>query len=92
MAVTKAAGPGNRRAKTGGADMSLGDKIKTLLGKHGDKVDEAIEKVGDMADRKTGGKYAERIDQVQRQAKKAVDEAGRPHGGPPEGGTAGPHA
>ncbi len=69
--------------------MSFADKIKTLLGKHGDKIDEAIEKAGDMADRKTGGKYSGQIDAAQRQVKKAVDEAGRPRGGPPEGGTAG---
>lgn len=69
--------------------MALGDKIKTLLGKHGDKIEKAIDKAGDMADRKTHGKYAERIGAAQRQAKKAVDDARREGGtetGPSGGG------
>jgi hypothetical protein len=50
--------------------MSIMDKVKDFLGKHGDQVDKAIEKAGDMADKKTGGKYADKIDMAQEQARR----------------------
>ncbi|MEV5707817.1 antitoxin [Actinoallomurus sp. NPDC052274] len=60
--------------------MSFMDKVKNLLGQHGDKVDEAIEKAGDMADRKTGGKYSRQIDTAQEQAHRYVERSGgQPH-------------
>ncbi|MEV4138944.1 antitoxin [Dactylosporangium sp. NPDC049742] len=42
--------------------MGLIDKAKDLVGKHDDKVDEGIEKAGEQADKRTGGKYTEQID------------------------------
>lgn len=45
--------------------MSFLDKAKDLLAGHDDKVDEAIEKAGDVVDDKTGGKYAGQVDQAQ---------------------------
>jgi hypothetical protein len=53
--------------------MGFLDKAKDLLSKNADKVDTAIDKVGDVVDDKTRGKYASTIDKVQDAAKKAVD-------------------
>jgi hypothetical protein len=50
--------------------MSFLDKAKDLVDKHDDKVDQALERAGDEADRRTGNKYGEHID-------KGVDEAQR---------------
>lgn len=41
--------------------MGIFDKAKGLLGQHGDKVEGAVDKVADMVDEKTGGKYADQI-------------------------------
>ncbi len=48
--------------------MSFLDKAKDLLDKHDDKVDQALAKVGDEVDKRTGNKYTAQID-------KGVDEA-----------------
>ena len=48
--------------------MSFLDKAKDFLDKHDEQVDKALEKVGEQADQRTGGKYTEHID-------KAVDAA-----------------
>jgi hypothetical protein len=53
--------------------MALLDKVKDLLSKNKDKVDTAIDKAGDMVDKKTQGKYTQHVDKVQDAAKKAVD-------------------
>ena len=53
--------------------MSFLDKAKDLLSKNADKVEQAIEKAGDVIDQKTQGKYADTVDKVQDAAKKAVD-------------------
>lgn len=47
---------------------SFFDRVKDLADQHDDKVDAALEKVGDVVDEKTGGKHTEHID-------KAVDAA-----------------
>ncbi|MFI7434395.1 antitoxin [Micromonospora haikouensis] len=38
------------------------DKAKDLADKHDKQVDQGIEKVGDMADQRSGGKYDKQID------------------------------
>jgi hypothetical protein len=38
------------------------DKAKNMADEHDDKVDQALGKVGDQADQRTGGKYTEQID------------------------------
>jgi len=61
--------------------MSIVDKMKAFLGQHGDKVDKVVDKAGDMVDKKTGGKYADKVDKAQEQAKKTTGqwgEQGRP--------------
>jgi hypothetical protein len=50
--------------------MSFLDKAKDLIDKHDDKVDQALEKVGDEVDKRTDHKYTSNID-------KGVDEAQR---------------
>jgi len=44
--------------------MSFLDKAKDLLGKHDDKVDQGIEKVGDLVDEKLPGQ-SDKVDQAQ---------------------------
>jgi len=48
--------------------MSFIDKIKDLANDHDDKVDQALEKLGDEIDKRTDHKYSGQID-------KAVDVA-----------------
>jgi MT0933-like antitoxin protein len=45
--------------------MGLLDDAKKFIHKNDDKVDQAIEKAGDLVDDKTGGKYADKVDKVQ---------------------------
>jgi MT0933-like antitoxin protein len=56
--------------------MSMMDKMKSLLGQHGDKVDKVVEKAGDIVDQKTGGKYADKVDKAQEQAKRTTERWG----------------
>ena len=48
--------------------MGIFDKAKDALSGQEDKVDAGIEKVGDMVDQKTDGKYVEQVDQGQEMA------------------------
>ncbi len=41
------------------------DKAKGLIDQHDEKVDDAIEKAGDVVDDKTGDKYAGHVDKAQ---------------------------
>jgi hypothetical protein len=54
--------------------MGFLDKAKDLLGKNADKVDTAINKAGDLVDKKTKGKYTSTVGKVQQAAKKAVQD------------------
>lgn len=53
--------------------MSFLDKVKNLVAKNADKVDTAIDKAGDLVDKKTQGKYAQHVDKVQQAAKDYVE-------------------
>jgi MT0933-like antitoxin protein len=55
--------------------MAFLDKVKNLLARNADKVDTAIDKAGDIVDKKTQGKYTSTVDKVQDAAKKAVDKS-----------------
>jgi hypothetical protein len=55
--------------------MAFLDKVKNLLAKNADKVDTAIDKAGEMVDKKTQGKYTSTVDKLQDAAKKAVDKS-----------------
>ena len=69
--------------------MGFLDKIKGLAGQHAEKVEGAIDKVADVVDDKTGGKYAGQIDKGAEAAKDFVDgdgengAVGDEEGGPP---------
>ena len=52
--------------------MGFLDKAKDLLAKNSDKVDSAIDKAGDLVDKRTQGKYASHVNKVQDAAKKGV--------------------
>lgn len=54
------------------APMGFLDKAKDLLAKNADKVEQAIDKAGDIVDKKTQGKYVGTVDKVQDAAKKAA--------------------
>jgi len=58
--------------------MSLIDKAKKFIGDNPDKIRQGIEKVGDEIDKRTGGKYVDKIDRVQAEA------ANRPDATPPQ--------
>ena len=45
--------------------MGLLDDIKAAADSHEDHVEQAIDKVGDLVDQKTEGKYAAQVDQAQ---------------------------
>jgi hypothetical protein len=45
--------------------MGFLDDAKKFADEHDDQVDAAIEKAGDLADQKTGGKYAGQVDKAQ---------------------------
>jgi hypothetical protein len=53
--------------------MGFLDKLKDLASKNKGAVDSAIDKVGDVVDSKTQGKYAQQVDKAQEAAKNAVD-------------------
>jgi len=53
--------------------MGFLDKVKDLVSKNKGTVDTAIDKVGDVVDSKTQGKYAQHVDKVQDAAKNAVE-------------------
>ena len=55
--------------------MGLVDKARELLSQNADKVNAAIDKVGDLVDEKTQGKYKDTVDRVQEAAKKAVEKS-----------------
>ena len=49
---------------------SFFDKAKDLAREHGDKIDQAVDKVAEVVDHKTGGKHSETIGKVVEEAKK----------------------
>ncbi len=53
-------------------DKALG-KTKEVLGSNADKVEQAIDKAGDIIDQKTQGKYSGTVDKVQDAAKNYVE-------------------
>ncbi|MGI8336603.1 antitoxin [Actinomadura scrupuli] len=57
--------------------MSIIDKVKEMLGRHTDKAHDAVDKAGDMFDRRTGGKYADKVDKAQDQAHRYAEQQRR---------------
>lgn len=52
--------------------MGIFDKAKEMLGQNSDKVDQAIDKAGDLIDEKTGNKHAANVDKGQALAKEKL--------------------
>lgn len=72
--------------------MGIMDTVKGLFAKgkgyaaqNPDKVDQYIEKAGDAADAKTGGKYAQQVDKAQDAVRKNLGTGPAP-GSAPQGG------
>ncbi|MEV4623326.1 antitoxin [Asanoa sp. NPDC049573] len=42
--------------------MGFMDRLKSMAGKHDDKVDQGMQKAGDKIDERSGGKYGDKID------------------------------
>lgn len=54
--------------------MGLFDKVKGLAGKHGDKIEDGIDKAADVVEDKAGGKIgSDKIEDAAEKAKDAVD-------------------
>lgn len=53
--------------------MGFLDKAKDLLSQNADKVEQAIDKAGDVIDEKTQGKYSGAVDKAQDAAKNAIN-------------------
>lgn len=58
--------------------MGMFDKLKKkaeqAVDEHGDKIAQGLDKAGDMADKKTGGKYSDKIDTGVDKAKEALEQ------------------
>jgi hypothetical protein len=52
--------------------MGLMDKVKGMFRQHGDKAEGGIDRAGDTIDDRTGGKYADKVDQGQDAARDAL--------------------
>jgi len=48
-------------------------KLKGAVDSHGDKIADGLDKAGGLIDKKTGGKYSEKITQGVDKAKNALD-------------------
>lgn len=70
--------------------MGFMDKVKGMLGQHGDKADQGIDRAGDMVDDKTGGKHAAHVDKAQQAAKDRLDKLQSDGGTGGAGGAGGP--
>ena len=54
--------------------MGIFDKAKEALGEHSEHVDTGVERAGDFVDDKTGGKYADQVDQGQTVASEKLED------------------
>lgn len=64
----------------------LGDKAKEAASEHRDEISQAVETAGRVADRRTQGKYTEKIAKATTKTEGMVDRfAGEPARKPPEG-------
>ncbi|MFV0127414.1 antitoxin [Streptomyces sp. HMX112] len=60
------------------------EKVSGLARQHGDRIDHGLDKAARVVDRKTGGKYSDRIESGTGRAKHALDRiAHRDDGGTP---------
>ncbi|MGO4662805.1 antitoxin [Terrabacter sp. 2TAF16] len=52
---------------------NMKDRASELVDQHGDQVGDGVDKAGDLVDEKTGGQYADKVDQGQDGLKNALD-------------------
>ncbi|WP_051441592.1 antitoxin [Arthrobacter sp. H14] len=71
-----------------GKASGLKGKATDLIGQHEGKIQKGIQKAGDFADRKSGGKYAGKIDGVREKASGFVEK--NANRGDSTDGTSGP--
>ena len=55
---------------------NMKDKAKELAEKHGDKIEQGLDKAGEMAKNKLGPEHGEKIDKKVQQGKDAVQDFG----------------
>ena len=55
-------------------DDEIKDKAVELVQGNSDKVNEAVEKAGDLVDEKTGGQFSDKVDMAQEKAKEIADD------------------
>ena len=56
---------------------NMKDKAKDAAGQHGDKIDEGLDKAGEMAKDKAPDQHDDKIDQGVDKAQQAADDFGR---------------
>ena len=56
---------------------NMKDKAKEAAGQHGDKIDQGMDKAGEMAKEKTGGQHDDKVDEGVERGKEAVEDFGR---------------
>jgi hypothetical protein len=54
----------------------LKDKAKEMVGQHGDKADDAVDRAGEFVDEKTGKKHSDHIQQGVDKAKEGLRDWG----------------
>lgn len=62
------------------------DKAKEFADQHPDQVDQGMEKAGDAADQKTGGRFGDQIDQGEQRAEDYLGTGGQGGGQGGQGG------
>jgi hypothetical protein len=60
--------------------MGFLDKAKDLVHDNEEKIDDALDKVADVVDDKTGGKYGDQIDKAVAKAHGVTDDLGNEDG------------
>lgn len=66
--------------------MGFLDKARDMVSRNKDRISETVDKGADIADRRTGGKYTDKIGKGAEKAKDYVDRIDRPGaGGSPPG-------
>jgi hypothetical protein len=72
----------------GDAFNELTQKARDFARQHPDKVEEGLDKLGDLAAQKTGGKYSGQIDKAEEIIKQRLGEQGSSEQGSTEQGAA----
>lgn len=75
--------------------MGFLDKAKAkateAVNKHGDKINQGLDKAGNLADKRTQGRHSDKIANAKTKAAEAMDKLNKKDGPPPsDGGTAPP--